>query len=105
MIGVPFAKPKFNLTDLICSKCAIVLISQGYKVLYLMNKDRGYLKQLNIYETRINSIIFRNYIINLFDYWLKWIVIKWKEVWPNSFLWKVKRQSQRTLSLNGHSIR
>ncbi|CAK55803.1 unnamed protein product (macronuclear) [Paramecium tetraurelia] len=32
VIGVPFAKPKFNLTDLICSKCAIVLISQGYKI-------------------------------------------------------------------------
>ncbi|CAD8071699.1 unnamed protein product [Paramecium sonneborni] len=32
IVGVPYPKPKFNLTDLICSKCAIALVSQGYKV-------------------------------------------------------------------------
>ncbi|CAD8155851.1 unnamed protein product [Paramecium octaurelia] len=32
IVGAPFNKSKFNLMDLVCSKCAITLISQGYKV-------------------------------------------------------------------------
>ncbi|CAD8167923.1 unnamed protein product [Paramecium pentaurelia] len=32
IVSVPFNKSKFNLMDLVCSKCAITLISQGYKV-------------------------------------------------------------------------
>jgi hypothetical protein len=32
ILGVPAGKSKFNLTDLVCSKCAIGLVASGYKV-------------------------------------------------------------------------